>query len=311
MKLLTRTKSLMETNLKGVRVGGRVLRAPRRGKVRDTYDLGDGRLLIVATDRISTFDHTHPTGIPGKGRLLTSMSNFWFGSTRHIVGNHLVESDFRNFPRELRQFKWLAGRSVIVHKAKVVPIECVVRGYLSGSGWKEYSVNGRVCGIKLRKRLVESDKLGKPIFTPATKAPKGMHDENISFKQMARKVGLATAKELRRLSLLLYAHAAEHARKKGVIIADTKFEFGILPDGRIILIDEALTPDSSRFWPLASYKPGGPQPSFDKQFVRDWVEKMSWDKKPPAPHLPKEVVDQTIRKYLEAHRRITGRRLVL
>jgi phosphoribosylaminoimidazole-succinocarboxamide synthase len=276
----------------------------RRGKVRDVYDLGD-RLLLVATDRISAFDWILPTGIADKGRVLTQISRFWFD----LLGepNHLISSDTADFPLPPGVDRGpLAGRSMLVRKTEVVPIECVVRGYLSGSGWKEYRERGTVCGLRLPAGLVESDRLSEPIFTPATKAESG-HDENISFEQMCDVVGRPTAEELRRRSLAVYARGAEYARGKGIIIADTKFEWGRTADG-LILIDEVMTPDSSRFWPLAEYAPGRGQPSFDKQFVRDWLEQSGWDKNSPPPQLPPEVVSRTRAKYVEAYERLTGRK---
>jgi phosphoribosylaminoimidazole-succinocarboxamide synthase len=276
----------------------------RRGKVRDVYDLGD-RLLLIATDRISAFDHILPTGIPDKGRILTQISTFWFD----LLGepNHLLSGKVDDFPLPAEvDRRPLAGRSMLVRKTEVVPIECVVRGYLSGSGWKEYRQNGTVCGLRLPAGLRESDRLPEPIFTPATKAESG-HDENISFEQMCDVVGRATAEELRRRSLAVYAKGAEHARGRGIIIADTKFEWGRTADG-IILIDEVLTPDSSRFWPADKYEPGRGQASFDKQFVRDWLEGSGWDKNSPPPMLPPEVAAGTRAKYVEAYELLTGRK---
>lgn len=278
----------------------------RRGKVRDVYDLGD-RLLLVATDRISAFDWILPTGIPDKGRVLTQISTFWFD----LLGepNHLLSGKVEDFPLPPQvDRRPLAGRSMLVRKTDVVPIECVVRGYLSGSGWKEYRHSGTVCGLRLPAGLRESDRLPEPIFTPATKAESG-HDENISFEQMCDVVGRATADELRRRSLAVYARGAEHARGRGIIIADTKFEWGRTAEG-IILIDEVLTPDSSRFWPADKYAPGHGQPSFDKQYVRDWLESSGWDKNSPPPPLPPEVVAGTRAKYVEAYELLTGRKFV-
>jgi len=273
-----------------------------RGKVRDIYDLGD-RLLLVATDRISAFDWVLPTGIPDKGRVLTQISQFWFD--RLDEPHHLISSDVETFDlpdgvdREM-----LAGRSMLVRKTNVVPIECVVRGYLSGSGWKEYQKHGTVCGLTLPSGLTESARLPEPIFTPATKAESG-HDENISFEKMVDAVGLELAEELRRRSFAIYGRGADYARQHGIIIADTKFEFGRIGDDTI-LIDEVLTPDSSRFWPADLYEPGHGQPSFDKQFVRDWLETTDWDKNSPPPTLPDEVVAQTRGKYIEAYETLTG-----
>ena len=260
----------------------------RRGKVRDVYDLGD-RLLIVATDRISAFDCVMPNGIPDKGKILTRLSLFWFDLFRADFENHLIASDPSDYPAALAPYAGqLAGRSMLVKKARVVPIECVARGYLAGSGWKEYQASGTVCGIPLPPGLRQCDKLPAPIFTPATKEESG-HDVNVSFDEAARRVGAATAAALRERTLSLYARAAEYAAARGVLIADTKFEFGLF-DGRLILVDEVLTPDSSRFWPAEEYAPGRDQPSFDKQFVRNWLEGQPWDKTPPAPPLPADVV---------------------
>ena len=277
-------------------------REPRRGKVRDVYDFGD-RLLVVATDRISAFDWVMPNGIPDKGRVLTGLSALWFA--RLPVRHHLLGLD----PRALdlpagTDVESLVGRSMVVRKARVYPVECVVRGYLAGSGWKEYRQDGTVCGIALPAGLRECDRLPEPIFTPATKEESG-HDQNISFEQMARIVGRPVAEELRRLSLQIYSHASEYARQRGILLADTKFEFGE-HDGGPILIDEVLTPDSSRFWPAAEYQPGRGQPSFDKQFVRDWLETTGWDKNSPPPRLPDEVVTHTRAKYIEAYELLTG-----
>ena len=277
-------------------------REPRRGKVRDVYDFGD-RLLVVATDRISAFDWVMPNGIPDKGRVLTGLSALWFA--RLPVRHHLLGLD----PRALdlpagTDVESLVGRSMVVRKARVYPVECVVRGYLAGSGWKEYRQDGTVCGIALPAGLRECDRLPEPIFTPATKEESG-HDQNISFEQMARIVGRPVAEELRRLSLQIYSHASEYARQRGILLADTKFEFGE-HEGAPILIDEVLTPDSSRFWPAAEYQPGRGQPSFDKQFVRDWLETTGWDKNSPPPRLPDEVVAHTRAKYIEAYELLTG-----
>ena len=289
-------------------------RPDRQGKVRDIYDFGD-RLLIVATDRISAFDYVLGSGIPDKGRVLTQISVFWFGRTQSIVGNHLLAIDPAAFPRDARaQGDILRGRSMLVKKTEPLPIECVARGYLSGSGWKDYPATGEVCGIALRKGLHESDRLPEPIFTPATKEQTG-HDINISAERAAEMIGPSLLARVRSLTLRLYAEGAAHAESRGIIVADTKFEFGLLPDDgtpaddRVILIDEALTPDSSRFWPRDGYQPGGAQPSFDKQFVRDYLERIRWNKRPPVPSLPSDVVEKTREKYLEAFRRLTGREL--
>jgi phosphoribosylaminoimidazole-succinocarboxamide synthase len=278
----------------------------RHGKVRDIYDLGD-RLVIVATDRISAFDWVLPTGIPDKGRVLTNLTLFWLN---HLsVTNHLISTDLQQMPAAFAaQAAALQGRTMLVRKAQVVPIECVVRGYLAGSGWKEYRKDGKVCGISLPSGLQESQQLPEPIFTPATKEESG-HDINIAWEQMVQITGLAVAEELRRRSLDIYRRAAEFARTRGILIADTKFEWGKLPNGELILIDEVLTPDSSRFWPADQYQPGKSPPSYDKQFVRDWLETTSWDKNSPPPDLPAEVVDRTRAKYLEAYQQLTGQKL--
>jgi len=278
----------------------------RRGKVRDVYDLQD-RLLIVATDRISAYDVIMPNGIPDKGKLLTALSLFWFEKFGVQLENHLLASDDDKYPPSLRPYAdQLRGRSMLVRKASVVPIECVARGYLAGSGWKEYQKNQTVCGIKLPPGLKQCDKLPTPIFTPATKEPSG-HDINVSFDETAKRVGSTIATTLRDRTLLFYTLAADYARSRGVIIADTKFEFGQLPDGRLILIDEVLTPDSSRFWPADQYSPGRDQPSFDKQFLRNFLDAQPWDKTPPAPVLPDEVVAGTRNRYIEAYEKLTGR----
>ncbi len=278
-----------------------------RGKVRDIYDLGD-RLLLVATDRISAFDVVLPQPIPDKGKVLNQLSAFWFGWSAPIVGNHLVSADAATFPAALQPFRdVLAGRSSLVRKAAMFPVECVARGYLSGSGWKEYRESGTVCGIRLPAGLRESDRLPEPIFTPATKEETG-HDINISFERACDLIGTEAAGELRRLTLAIYAQAAAYAAERGIIIADTKFEFGVI-DGAIAICDEMLTPDSSRFWPADRYAPGGPQPSFDKQFVRDFLESIHWDKNPPAPDLPGDVVAGTRARYIEALTILSGRGL--
>jgi phosphoribosylaminoimidazole-succinocarboxamide synthase len=277
----------------------------RRGKVRDVYDLGD-RYLFVATDRISAFDVVLSPGIPDKGTILTQISNFWFRRYEDIE-NHLLVTDFNEFPDDIRVHDELRGRSVLVKKCEVVPVECVARGYLVGSGLKEYQQSGTVCGIRLPEGLTTASKLPEPIFTPATKEETG-HDINISFERMAEITGRELASTLRDMTLSIYTTAAEYALTRGIIIADTKFEFGLL-DGRIIWIDEALTPDSSRFWPAHQYAVGKNPPSYDKQFVRDWLETTGWDKNPPAPELPGDVVDQTRAKYLEAYRELTGEEL--
>ncbi len=275
------------------------------GKVRDVYRLDEDHLLFVATDRISAFDYVLATGIPQKGRVLTQMSIFWFELLRGLVPNHMVTTDVSQYPAAIRKYAdQLQGRSMMVTRAQMFPIECVVRGYVSGSAWKEYKSSGAVCGINLPAGLKESDKLPEPIFTPATKATSG-HDENISFDQMVKIVGADTGKELRDLSLAVYKKAADYALERGIIIADTKFEFGRTGAG-ITLADEVLTPDSSRFWPTAKYQPGKPQDSFDKQYVRDFLEEIRWNKQPPAPALPAEVARKTSEKYLDAYRQLTG-----
>ncbi len=277
---------------------------PRRGKVRNVFDLGD-RLLFVASDRISAFDCILPTGIPNKGRVLNQLSTWWFRRLGHVCPNHVLETDVEKFPAELRAHRdVLRGRSMIVRKTSVIPVECVARGYLIGGGWKDYRATGSVCGIQLRPGYRQADRLDQPLFTPAHKAESG-HDENISFDDVVQRVGAARAAQLRDLTLRLYAEAAAYALTRGIIIADTKFEFGLLGD-QLILIDEVLTPDSSRFWPAASYQPGGSPPSFDKQYVRDYLETLDWNKQPPAPPLPAEVAARTAEKYREAFRLLTG-----
>jgi len=281
----------------------------RKGKVRDIYDLGNA-LLIVATDRISAFDVVLPDGIPNKGKVLTQLSTFWFGKLTETVPSHLLSTDANDFPEPFRSEPEIFGsRSMLVKKARPLPVECVVRGYVSGSGWKDYQKTGSICGIELPKGLQESDRLPAPLFTPSTKAEQGQHDENITFDGVAQLIGAERAEKLRSLSLALYKQGAEYAETKGIIIADTKFEFGEDDDGRIVWIDEALTPDSSRFWPRSEYKPGGPQPSFDKQFVRDYLLSIKWNKTPPGPHLPDDIVRTTSEKYEEAYRLLVGKDL--
>jgi phosphoribosylaminoimidazole-succinocarboxamide synthase len=291
-------------------------RPDRQGKVRDIYDFGN-RLLIVATDRISAFDYVLGSGIPDKGKVLTQISSFWFERTKSIVPNHVLSTDAASYPGPAKNAQdLLRGRSMLVTRTEPLPIECVARGYLSGSGWKDYVATGQLCGHKLPAGLKESDRLPHPIFTPATKAQSG-HDINITEKEAAELVGKHVLDRVRDLTLRLYAEGAAHAESCGIIVADTKFEFGLLPletsdrpvEARIILIDEALTPDSSRFWPKDSYHPGGPQPSFDKQFVRDYLEQIKWPKQPPVPTLPDDVVMKTREKYVEAFKRLTGRDL--
>jgi phosphoribosylaminoimidazole-succinocarboxamide synthase len=277
----------------------------KRGKVRDVYE-AEGKLLIVASDRMSAFDVVMDDPIPDKGKILTKLSLFWFEYLGKIEENHVISSDPAHYPVACRKYsKELEGRSMLVKKAKPLAVECIVRGYLSGSGWIEYQDKGSVCGIPLPRGLKESDKLPAPIFTPSTKAEQGIHDENISFEDTMEILGQSAAEKVRDLSLRIYETGRDLAAQKGIIIADTKFEFGFV-DERIILIDEVLTPDSSRFWPMDSYRPGGPQKSFDKQFLRDYLSSLNWPKKPPPPRLPKEVIDKTREKYLEALERLTG-----
>jgi len=291
---------VMKTDFEGVK-------PPVRGKVRDIYDLGD-KLLIIATDRISAFDVVLPEGIPGKGRVLNQISKYWFGRMRDIIPNHLISTEVDDYPEAFQKYgDILEGRSMLVRKTKPLPIECVVRGYITGSGWKEYRKTGSVCGIRLPEGLVESSKLKTPIFTPATKAEEGEHDENISFERASELIGGELAERVRDISIALYTKARDIAEVKGIIIADTKFEFGVdEKTGELLLIDEAITPDSSRFWPKDEYKAGGPQKSFDKQFVRDYLNSLDWDKSPPAPSLPSDVIEKSSEKYKEALHRITG-----
>ena len=287
-------------------LGGR--HPDRQGKVRDIYDFGE-RLLIVASDRISAFDYVLGSGIPDKGKVLTQISSFWFSRTHSIVPNHVITTDPASYPAEARAAAdLLRGRSMLVTRTEPLPIECVARGYLSGSGWKDYAATGEVCGIRLPANLRESDRLPEPLFTPATKAQSG-HDINITEEDAAALVGKPLLDRVRDLTLRLYAEGSAHAESCGIIVADTKFEFGLLPSGDVILIDEALTPDSSRFWPRDGYNPGGAQKSFDKQFVRDYLERIRWNKQPPVPSLPADVVAKTREKYVEAFRRLTGQEL--
>lgn len=298
MGIISATKVIRETNFSGISPAA-------RGKVRDIYDLGN-RLLIVATDRLSAFDVVMPTPIPDKGRVLTQLSLFWFCLLDDLIPNHVLSAT--EFPAPFDHYaEDLRGRSMVVRKTQPLPIECVARGYLSGSGWKEYQASGKVCGIALPPGLKESDKLPEPIFTPATKATSG-HDENISFERCREILGQSVAGKVRTTTLEIYRRAAAYAEPRGILLADTKFEFGLL-DGELIWIDEALTPDSSRFWPAAQYQPGGPQPSFDKQFVRDYLERIHWPKTPPGPDLPPDVVAGTRAKYREAFRILAGREL--
>lgn len=293
--------ALLTTNLGNIPLLG-------RGKVRDLYAIDD-KLLLVASDRISAFDHVLGTGIQGKGKILTQISLFWFEMMAEIVPNHLITADVRQFPAELQPYAdQLEGRSMLVKRANMFPVECVARGYLAGSGWKDYKATGALCGIPLPAGLQDGSRLPEPIFTPATKSQDGAHDENISYAEVEKVIGAADAAELKRLTLSIYSKAAAHAESRGLILADTKFEFGITPDG-IVLADEALTPDSSRFWDGAAWKPGGPQPSYDKQFVRDYLESIRWNKQAPAPSLPEDVAERTQAKYLEAFRLLTGRHL--
>jgi len=296
---------VQDTNLEGL---GR----KKSGKVRDIYDLGE-TLLLVATDRISAFDVVLPDGIPGKGYVLTQLSRFWFdwlNSVQMNFSHHLISTEFEKFPKACLRFReTLEGRSMLVKKAKPLPVECIVRGYLSGSGWKEYRETGKICGMTLPPGLKESERLPEPIFTPSTKAVQG-HDENISFERMKSMTGEALAQEARSLSLMIYERASEFARSRGIIIADTKMEFGVeFQTGRLLLIDEVLTPDSSRFWPEDGYVPGRGQPSFDKQFVRDYLDSVRWNRQVPAPRLPKDVIRKTSEKYFEALHRLTGREI--
>lgn len=296
---MTQKGVVMQTNFDGVN-------PPKRGKVRDIYDLGD-KLLIIVTDRVSAFDVVLPEGIPGKGKVLNQISKYWFDETGDIIPNHVISTDVEDYPEEFQKYAdVLEGRSMLVKKTKPLPVECIVRGYITGSGWKEYQKSRSVCGIPLPEGLIESSRLDDPIFTPSTKAEEGAHDENITFEQAAELIGEEMANKVRDVSIALYSRAREMAEKKGIIIADTKFEFGLGEGGELILIDEALTPDSSRFWPMDQYKPGGSQPSFDKQFVRDYLESIKWDKNPPAPSLPDEIIEKSAEKYNEALARLAG-----
>ncbi|MFN2447729.1 MAG: phosphoribosylaminoimidazolesuccinocarboxamide synthase [Vicinamibacterales bacterium] len=298
---MTPTSALLETALEGLSLVG-------RGKVRDLYAAGDA-LLIVATDRISAFDYVLGSGIPDKGRVLTQLSRFWFDRTRDIARNHLLETEASRFPDGARRYaQLLDGRAMLVRRTTPLPIECVARGYLSGSGWKDYRATGQVCGIPLPAGLRESDRLPSVIFTPATKAAAG-HDENISEERASTIVGGERLRQVKHLTLQLYAFGAAHAERRGIILADTKFEFGETDAGELLLIDECMTPDSSRYWPRDQYAAGGPQPSFDKQYVRDYLESIGWNKQPPVPSLPDEVIARTREKYLDAYRRLTGTEL--
>jgi phosphoribosylaminoimidazole-succinocarboxamide synthase len=284
------------------------IRKVNRGKVREIFEVDDDHLLIVATDRISAFDVVLPNTIPNKGKVLNQISAFWFNQVQHIVPNHVISAQVDDFPAGLQPFRAeLKGRSMLVRRCQPLPVECVVRGYLAGSGWKEYRDTGQICGIKLPSGLRESDELPEPIFTPATKAVTG-HDENIPFERVVEILGTETARAISDFALAIYGWARQYARERGIIICDTKFEFG-RQDSKLLLIDEALTPDSSRFWPADQYEPGGPQPSFDKQFIRDYLETLDWDKTPPGPELPEEIVTATSRRYMEAFKWLTGKDL--
>jgi phosphoribosylaminoimidazole-succinocarboxamide synthase len=297
---LSTPQTLLQTELPGFELVS-------RGKVRDIYSVG-ADLLIIATDRISAFDYILATGIPDKGRVLTQLSLFWFDFLKDLVPNHLLATEVADYPAALREYRdQIEGRSMLVKRAKMIDVECVARGYISGSGWKDYQKTGAVCGIRLPAGMLESGQLPEPIFTPASKAQSG-HDENISFEQVASTVGAELSGRLRDLTLAIYSKASEYARTRGIILADTKFEFGFV-GGQLTLADEVMTPDSSRFWPADQYKPGGAQPSFDKQYVRDYLESIHWNKQPPAPGLPPEVAEMTAEKYREAYRRLTGHSL--
>jgi phosphoribosylaminoimidazole-succinocarboxamide synthase len=298
---MSAVKTVSETNVAG-------LNLVHRGKVRDVYELDERQLLLVATDRISAFDCVMPTTIPHKGEVLTKLSVFWFEHLQNLTAHHLITGDFEKMPEIIRQNEDLRGRSMLVKKTKVFPIECVVRGYLEGSGWKDYQATGKICGHELPQGLRQCEKLPRPIFTPATKAAEG-HDENITEAEFARIVGAEAAERLSSLSLNIYKKASEYALTRGIIIADTKFEFGLDDGGNILLIDEVLTPDSSRFWSLASYSPGKAQASFDKQFVREYLETLDWNKQSPAPELPTEIVKATTERYLAAYKLLTGKEL--
>jgi phosphoribosylaminoimidazole-succinocarboxamide synthase len=293
------TGTLFESNLKS-------LKLKHRGKVRDIYDIDAQHMLIVTTDRLSAFDVVLPEPIPGKGALLTAMSNFWFRRTRSIIPNQLTDIPLEQVLKDPAERRQVEGRAVVVRKLKALPVEAIVRGYIVGSGWKEYQKTGTVCGIKLPAGLEEAEKLPEPIFTPSTKAAAGSHDENISFEKAAEILGKDSAAKVKQASLTLYKECAAYALTRGIIIADTKFEFGLDENGTLTLIDEVLTPDSSRFWPADSYRPGANPPSFDKQYVRDYLESIGWNKKPPAPKLPPEVIAKTAEKYREALMRLTG-----
>jgi phosphoribosylaminoimidazole-succinocarboxamide synthase len=295
----TQSPPMHESSLRG-------LQRIHQGKVRDIYAVDDAHMLIVTTDRLSAFDVVLPDPIPGKGRVLNSISRFWFARTTHIIPNHLTDFPLEQAVPDPQDRARLADRSMVVRKLRALPVEAVVRGYLIGSGWKDYQRDGRVCGIELPKGLQQADRLPHPIFTPSTKAERGTHDENVSFETIASTIGVDLATRVRDKAIELYEFAAKHALERGIIIADTKFEFGVDASGHLVLIDEALTPDSSRFWPVDTYAPGRSPPSFDKQFVRDYLETLDWDKTPPAPHLPADVIAKTSEKYQEALRRLTA-----
>lgn len=296
---MSAVKTILETNIS-------TLQLVHRGKVRDVYQVSEQQFLLVATDRISAFDCVMPTPVPNKGVVLTQLSKFWFSQLGHLTNHHLITADFDKMPENIHENDELRGRSMLVKKTKVFPVECVVRGYLAGSGWKDYKATGEVCGHKLPKELIEADKLPHPIFTPATKAARG-HDENINELEFVKIVGAEIASKLSTISLKLYQEASEFALTRGIIIADTKFEFGQDEQGNILLIDEVLTPDSSRFWSIENYQTGQSPPSFDKQFVRDYLETLDWNKQPPAPALPDKIVEATTKRYLEAYRLLTGK----
>ena len=298
---MSAVKTVSETSVQG-------LNLLHRGKVRDVYEIDEERLLLVATDRISAFDCIMPTPIPRKGTILTALSSFWFEHLGNLTPHHLITSNFDEMPEIVRQTEDLRGRSTLVRRTKVFPVECVVRGYLEGSGWKDYTRTGKICGHALPEGLRQCDKLPEPLFTPATKAAEG-HDENISEAEFAEIIGAENAARLTSLSLEIYAQASAYAFGRGIIIADTKFEFGLDADGNILLIDEVLTPDSSRFWSAETYEPGHAQPSFDKQYLREYLETLDWNKQPPAPSLPDEIVEATMNRYLAAYRLLTGKEL--
>jgi phosphoribosylaminoimidazole-succinocarboxamide synthase len=298
---MSAVKTVSETSVQG-------LNLLHRGKVRDVYEINERQLLLVATDRISAFDCVMPTPIPNKGTILTALSTFWFGHLGKITEHHLITSDFEKMPEIVRQNEDLRGRSTLVKRTNVFPVECVVRGYLEGSGWKDYQANGKICGHELPADLRQCDRLPQPLFTPATKAATG-HDENISEAEFVEIIGAETAAKLKFLSLKIYKEASEYALTKGIIIADTKFEFGLDEHDNILLIDEVLTPDSSRFWAAETYDPGHAQASFDKQFLREYLETLDWNKQPPAPELPEEIVEATTGRYLAAYELLTGKKL--